>query len=184
MVVLTVNPKAYKEGVITLIAKIVILDGKEKDVNLIEFTKKISFMGIKKLHIFSINKLNVDSYIPICQNPEVNYLEAGTDKFIEFLLDPKKFFNLEFAEINKHALYIFRDSNYIEIKNIFTNIENQCVNIGRGGGQKSHILSPLELRLNSYLLAMYDFDYELISSFNMFNYLDKARYLLYTKKDK
>jgi hypothetical protein len=184
MVVLTVNPKPYKEGVITLIAKLVILNGKEKDVNLIEFAKKLSFMGINKLDIFSVNKSNVNSHITISTTPNVNYYESGTERFIEFLQNPNEFFESGFIEINKHALYIFRDSNYIDIKNIFTMIENQNVNIGRGGGQKAHLLSPLELKLNSYLLAMYDFDYKLISSFNMFNDLDKVRYLLYTNKFK
>jgi hypothetical protein len=49
---------------------------------------------------------------------------------------------------------------------------------------KAHALSPLDLRLSSYLMAMFNFDYKLISSLNSFNLMSKDRYLSYMDKPK
>jgi len=53
------------------------------------------------------------------------------------------------------------------------------MNVGRGGSQKAHVLSPLDMRLSSYVMAMFNFNYGLISKINAFNHLDKDRYLSY-----
>jgi hypothetical protein len=63
------------------------------------------------------------------------------------------------------------------MKSLITKIEDCEVHLGRGSSQKSHILSPLEIRLTSYLMAMLDFDYPRIFKLNMFNFLTKNRYL-------
>lgn len=54
--------------------------------------------------------------------------------------------------------------------------------MGDGGGQKAHILSPLDFRLSSYLLAMFNFNYLLFNKLNMFNDLSKDRYLSYKER--
>ena len=59
--------------------------------------------------------------------------------------------------------------NWIDIKNLFAKIKNRNVNVGRGGSQKAHALSPLDFRLSTYLMAMFKFDYQLIYSLNSFN---------------
>jgi len=51
-----------------------------------------------------------------------------------------------------------------------------------GGGQKAHILSPLDIRLSCYLLAMFNFNHEVISYLNIFNNITKERYLSYKEK--
>jgi hypothetical protein len=163
-----------------LIAKIAILNGGKVEINLLELSNKLNAMNMNKLHIFSINKINKNSFITISKDPELNYIEVGIENFIEILKDPNKFFGHNFLEINKNALFIFRDCNYIDIKNIFAKIEEHEVNIGRAFNQKSHIMSPLEFRLSFYLLAIYNFNYNLISSINSFNNINKNRYLLFT----
>jgi hypothetical protein len=102
---------------------------------------------------------------------EYLYLELGIENFLQILQVQN------FLEFNKYSLYIFRDMNYFEIKNLITKIDDCSVIIGRGSSQKSHILSPLELRLSTYLLAMFNFDYNLIFQLNMFNFLSKDQYL-------
>jgi hypothetical protein len=82
-----------------------------------------------------------------------------------------------FLEYNKYSLYIFWDIDYFEIKNLITKIKDCPVIIGRGSSQKSHILSPLEFRLSTYLMAMFNFDYKLICGLNQFNFLSKDQYL-------
>ena len=124
-----------------LIAKIAILNGGKVEINLLELSNKLNAMNMNKLHIFSINKINKNSFITISKDPELNY---------------------------------------IDIKNIFAKIEEHEVNIGRAFNQKSHIMSPLEFRLSFYLLAIYNFNYNLISSINSFNNINKNRYLLFT----
>jgi hypothetical protein len=72
----------------------------------------------------------------------------------------------------------------MDIKNLFAKIQNRNVNVGRGGSQKAHALSPLDFRLSTYLMAMFKFDYNLISSLNSFNFMSKDRYLSYMDKPK
>jgi hypothetical protein len=79
-------------------------------------------------------------------------------------------------------LYIVRNSDFIDVKEIFNKINNYEVNIGRGAGQKCSILSSLEFRLSSYLMAISKFKYFEISRLNTFNFLDKSRYLTYINK--
>jgi hypothetical protein len=86
------------------------------------------------------------------------------------------------VEFNKYTIYIARGGNWIDIKNLFTTIKNKNVNVGRGGSQKSHALSPIDFRLSTYLMAMFNFDYNLISSLNLFNMMSKDRYLSYMNK--
>lgn len=105
-------------------------------------------------------------------------MQLKLNDFIELL-------NVEdynFFDYNKHSLYIIRGGNYLDIKNIFTAINNQQFNLGRGGGQKAHMLSPLDFRLSSYMLAMSNFNYQLVSSLNTFNYISKDRYLSWSDK--
>jgi hypothetical protein len=75
-----------------------------------------------------------------------------------------------------------RDGNFLDIKNIFASINGYKTNIGRGGSQKAHILSPMDLRLSFYMMAMFQYNYKLISYLNTFNEISKDRYLSYTNK--
>jgi hypothetical protein len=39
---------------------------------------------------------------------------------------------------------------------MFASINNCCVNVGRGGSQKAHMISPIDFRLSCYLMAMFN----------------------------
>lgn len=65
------------------------------------------------------------------------------------------------------------------MKYILSQIGDHGVNLGRGGSQLSHALSPLDLRLSSYLMAIHRFNYKDIKRNNMFNALPKSKYLPY-----
>lgn len=80
-------------------------------------------------------------------------------------------------------MYILRNGGFIDVKKLFVNINGYQVNVGRGGAQKTHILSPLDFRLSSYLLAMFNCNYGKVAYLNAFNDLDKDRYLSYMEKD-
>ena len=104
--------------------------------------------------------MNAEDYVAYLNNPLCNFLEH-----------------------NKYTLYILKEGNYIDIKNIFGKINGFDTNIGRGGSQKSHMLSSLDFRLSCYLMAMFGFNYKYISSLNTFNYISKERYLPYIDKN-
>jgi len=153
-----------------------------KHIELLEFSKILSGFNINKLNIISINnecKSNTINIIRTNEESLIMYVEMNYDTFITFL-------NMDdhFMEYNKNTLYIVRNGDFIDIKNIFASIGGRQCNIGRGGSQKSHILSPLDLRLSSYMMAMFIGNYKELSSLNTFNFLSKDRYLSYMDKPK
>lgn len=148
-------------------------------VNLNDLTRSLNFMKINELSIFyiddTINKTNVIKG----EGPnKLSFIEINKTNFIEFINNP----NTNFLEYNKSSLYILKDSNYIDVKILFNKI-NQCeVNVGRGGGQKAHVLSPLDFRLSCYLMAITNFSYKQAFYLNSFNLLNKSSYLPYINK--
>jgi hypothetical protein len=65
----------------------------------------------------------------------------------------------------------------LDIKNLVTSLGNCEVNVGRGGSQKSHALSPLDFRLSMYIMIIFKFKYKSISYLNTFN--DKTKDKIY-----
>lgn len=65
------------------------------------------------------------------------------------------------------------------MKYILSQVGEHGFNLGRGGSQLSHVISPLELRLSSYLMAMFQGRCKDIATQNMFNFMDKSKYLPY-----
>lgn len=175
--VLTRNNSDYKEGINNLISKMVCI--KELNyINLDRYNTILTAFGIEKLNIFSISN-NVESNtinsITSSKGSKVVYIEMNCNQFIKFINSEGNFLNY-----NKNSLYILRDGNFLDIKNLFAVVNGYKINIGRGGSQKSHILSPLDLRLSSYMLAMFNCNYKVLSYLNAFNDLNKNRYLSYT----
>jgi hypothetical protein len=144
-------------------------------INLNDMSNILSGIGMKKLAIFSIDdqvsNINIKKAI---NGSFITYLEMNCLEFKKILTS-----NADFFEYNKYSLYILRGGIYLDIKNLFANINDYRVYLGRGGSQKSHILSPLDIRLSTYMMAMFNFDYNLIKDQNTFNTLDKDRYLTY-----
>jgi hypothetical protein len=151
---------------------------KEKHINLNELSEMLGFMRIEELNIFCINnKLSSNNitYASSKVNSDIKYAEMNSKNFVKFLNREDN----NFLEYNKYSLYILRKGNYLKIKNLFSSINNTKVNLGRGGGQKSHGLSPLDFRLSSYLMAIFNFDYKYITYLNTFNEMSKKKYLSY-----
>jgi hypothetical protein len=150
-----------------------------KYINLDELSKRLGAFGIDKLTIFSIH-YEYESSINTIRSEKgsiINYVEINSDKFMNFIN-----FNDEFLKYNKDSLYILRNGNFLDIKNIFAYVSGYKINIGRGGSQKAHILSPLDFRLSTYIMAMFNGNYKLISYLNTFYDLSKDRYLSFTNK--
>lgn len=169
------NPRE-KDNITNLVCKMIVF---KETISIIleDISCNLKAMQIANLHIFSINnKWDASFGLPIKGPSTVNYMEMGMENFTSYLNTPAKF-----EQYNKDSIYIIKNASYIDVKKLITKIEDKDVSIGRGGGQKAHILSPLDLRLSSYLMAMFDFNYEYISQLNTFNILPKSRYLTYFK---
>src|SRR5260370_34334463 len=72
----------------------------------------------------------------------VVYVEIGINYFIEMVNENPS----RYAVLNKNILYIFRNATYSDINYILSQMGEYGINLGRGGTQKSHAVSPLELR--------------------------------------
>jgi len=174
--ILTRNNSIYKNSVNNLASKILVLN-ELQFINLDVLSENLSVIGIDKLTIFSITPDTNSQFNCFKSNKgsEVKYIDVASNMFFDYLDNS----SLLFLKENKNSLYIVRGGNYLDIKNIFSKIDGNLVNVGRGGSQKAHILSPLDLRLSSYMMAMFNFNYKLINTLNTFNYLSKDRYLSY-----
>lgn len=173
--ILTVNPTEYIEGVKNLIGKMIIFR-ETLEVNLFILSHRLNFIKIEKLSIISIDTIeNLDEMETInIEGPSpIVYVRIGINKYLEFLNTS----NTKFLEYNKDVLYILRCGDYSDLKEIYTKIEQHNVNLCRGGSQKAHIISPLDYRLSSYLMALSNFNYKKLSYLNSFNDLSKDRYL-------
>lgn len=175
MFVLTRNKSIYKEGINNIISKIVVLR-ESKCVFLNEVSEALHIMQIEKLNIFSIyysSESNSINFIVVNNGSEITYAEIKPEHFIIFLNGK----NNGFIDYNKDSLYLVKGGNYLDIKILFALINHNEASFGRGGSQKSHILSNLDFRLSCYLMAMFGFNHKLINYLNTFNDLDKDRYL-------
>jgi hypothetical protein len=149
-----------------------------KNVNLLKLSEILGYMGIKEIAIFSIDdNIERTSVIRKDNGSIISYTELKREQFITVLNS-----KANFLDYNRYSLYILRGGGFLDIKNIFANVNGYKTNLGRGGSQKAHILSPLDLRISSYLMAMFNFDYLLLSQLNAFNNLDKGKYLSYLDK--
>src|SRR3984893_16036967 len=146
-----------KEGLNNLTSKMITI--KElKYINMSELSKALAAMGIEILLIFSIyNDYESNSCDAVsCNNgSKITYYDISADNFINFIKS-----QADFLEFNQHSLYIIRNGNFLDIKNVFASVSGYNVNIGRGGSQKAHILSPLDLRLSSYIMALFKNKYK------------------------
>ncbi len=131
--VLARNNSLYKdkENVSNIISKIVII--KEfKSINLDELSKRLAYMKIEKLNIFSVNnkvETRTINIISTNKGSKVKYVEMNSEIFVDFL----NFNNNDFLSYNKDSLYIMRGSDYIDIKNLFAKINDCHANLVRGG---------------------------------------------------
>lgn len=175
--VFTFNDSIYKEKMTSFIGKMAALSS-SKAINL-SFLSEVSLkgMGIDILYIFSINLTDqIDQQVfEIDEGSIVKYIEISVISFIRLMEEKPSLFYVW----NKHSLYILRDGSYRDMKYILSQVGEYGINLGRGGSQKAQLLSPLDFRLSSYLIAMYRADYKEISSSNMFNKLQKKNYLPY-----
>jgi hypothetical protein len=179
---LTLNPSIYKENITNIISKMLVIN-ELNYINLEELSKILAAMHLKALNIFSIDDdIERMKVVRVNKGSPITYTEMKREQFITILNS-----NVDFSTYNRYSLYILRNGGFLDIKNLFINISGYQTNMGRGGSQKAHILSPLDFRLSAYVMAMFNFNYGLISNLNAFNDLDKSRYLSYldrTNKDR
>jgi hypothetical protein len=140
--ILTRNNSIYKEGVSNIVSKLVIIDELQY-VNLDKLSVILGGIGIDKLNILSIdNKSDLDiniNQVTSDKNSKVTYTELNISNFVNFL----NVKHTSFLDYNKHSLYIVRGGNFIDIKNLFSTINNCQTNLGRWRWSKSPSTQPL-----------------------------------------
>nr|QJQ35516.1 hypothetical protein [Fusarium begoniae] len=175
MFLLTINNNSKNRELTHLVAKMVVLNN-PIETNLFNIAKLSSDINLDTFYIFSI--VIDDSFE--CRVTEVDYpckvkyIEVGISFFIDKFLGSE---NINFWHYNKNTLYIIRDGNYSDVKELFTQIQDIKVKVVRGSSQKAHLVSPIDFRLSSYLLILFGMDYKKFNSQNAFNMVDKDRYL-------
>jgi hypothetical protein len=131
----------------------------------------------KTMSIFSIHQQDVISQVTVDssyhQATPILYKEINRDSFFSYLKDK----NCNFYYENVSSLYILRNSTFRDLKILLTQIEGYKVDIVRGSSQKAHLVSPLDLRLSAYMLAIFGLDFKELSHFNDFNTVEKRKYL-------
>jgi hypothetical protein len=173
----TINRSKYKKEEVTLTGKMAVIN----NINNIYLSKLaiiLKYMNIDQLNIVSISNNDTLQSLILKKPLLINYLELGIKNFLELLQNNET----KFLTYNKHTLYILRGGSYIHVKALLSNINNCKVNLGRGGSQKAHIISPLDLRMSIYLMALFNLDSQLANKYNTFNTISKDRYLPYINK--
>jgi len=179
MFILTRNNNIHKNNISNLVPKLFI-PRETITISLNKVSMILGRVGIDRLYLFSIDN-NLDNGVItttlINNGSSIRYIAMNCKEFKK-VLDG----NSDFLKDNKDSLYIMRGGNFLDIKNIFSSIDNYPVCLGKGTSQKNHALSHLDFRLSFYLMAMFDFNYKYISFLNTFYDMDKSRYLSYCNK--
>lgn len=177
MYVLTINKGNYTSNIVNLIAKTFFFK-KDIYINLSHFASLLLALNIKKLNVFYISGDNEEYFVKRIKKDnccELTFINTHVNDYLSLLAGNngcKKFVNY-----NPHSLYIVENGSFIDIKRMINTVENLNVDVVRGSSQKSHVLSPLELRLSFYISAIFEGNYAKIFSINYFNTLEKRRYL-------
>lgn len=138
--------------------------------------KNIKILGLKKLMIFHILDLEQDSINQqhkgfVSEFLEIDYI--STDTFVHLIMSV----DFNFSVINKHCLYICHQMSWSGVIRKFK--RDIDVTISGGSNVKRHLLSPLDVRLSSYLIAIFNLNCLEVINHNNFNALDKNIYLPY-----
>jgi len=174
--VLTRNNSIYEKSINNMISKMFIVND-SSSINLDQLSQVLQGLGIMFLNIVLIDheyEANKVTCVMANKHSPVSYIEMGPDSFINIILNNHK---INFLEVNKNTLYILKNGCFSYIKALFSKINGCEVNLCKGKSQKAHLLSHLDLRLSTYLMALYTFDYQKISSLNGFSVAGKYQYL-------
>lgn len=172
---LSINNNSKNKDITHLITKMVVLNNSVEN-NLMNMAKLANDMNLDTFYIFSIIICDTFKYkVREVEYPcKVKYIEVGLRFFIENFLEKD---NVNFWHYNKNTLYVLRNSNYSDIRELFTVIQNIKTKVVRGSSQKAHMISPIDFRLSCYLLILFDMNYKKFNSENAFNIIHKDKYL-------
>jgi len=125
----------FKENINNIISKILTIR-ELKHINMKEVSKILEYMRIEKLNIFSIDSNSIldttINFTSIENGSKVNYIQMNPENFIKYL----NIKDNNFQEYNTNSMYILRNGSFIDIKRLFTIINDINVNIGRWRGSK------------------------------------------------
>ena len=150
-----------------------------KLVNKIPLNQSINYIrGIinSKITKIILNQDVFDNY------PKANQFMSHNTDLTFTILGFKGFWdildNKQFNSINRNSLFILNDINWSSFIALAKS-SNPSLRISGGSAGKRHLISKLNSRINSYLLAIVNLDYPKLNAFNDFDSDDKNRYLPY-----
>jgi len=170
---LTVNNNSKNKELTHLTTKMVVVNNSVEN-SLSNIAELSGYMGLDQLYVFCID-MNETSEYKVAEVGQVKYIELSVKLFANNYLDNPN--NTDFWNYNKNSLYILRNGDYSDIKNLFTIIQQEKVNTVRGSSQKSHMVSPIDFRLSCYMLILCNMNYKKFNMENAFNTVTKDRYL-------
>jgi NADH-ubiquinone oxidoreductase chain 5 len=163
----------------SIVSKLFFVKNKHK-FSLDDMRSNLNFFGIKVTYVFYIGDFEEKSYTlnPTSCGHLDQVIVFMHFKFEEWLLfvNSKQY---DFTKHNNHCLYIIRNGTFKNVKKLFQLLSWKPVNIGRGSAQKSHITSDLDIRMQTYLLSMYDLNVNSVRYNNNFTNVSKSAYLTY-----
>ena len=135
-----------------------------------------------------LKTLNIDSLIILYISDKPKHSEYKVYNYNEprvlsiHVLGTKELQNMIsgdlFNEINQTCLYILDDIKWYHMVKLFI-ASKKGLTVSGGSTAKRHVVSRLENRFISYLLAIFDLDSNKLNTFNDFDAVNKTRYLPY-----
>lgn len=177
---LTINNNSRDERLTHLTTKIVVLNHHIENT-LSNIAIVSNNINIDILYIMSIvidDKCSCE-IIEYTGPSKIIYIEMSIEYFMEKMLDDQAY---DFWRHNKNTLYLLRNGNFSDLTLLFTSIDEKKVRIVKGNSQKSHLISPMDLRLSSYMLILYNMDYKKLYKLNAFNNVSKDKYLSFIQE--
>lgn len=101
---------------------------------------------------------------------QLNYISDYN--LVKLLTSP----SFNFSETNKYCLYLLYNMNWNDVIQLFHSSEFN-ITVSGGSNNKRHLLSPTDIRLTTYIIALCGLNASNVISNNDFNNLDKDRYL-------
>ena len=142
------------------------------EINTLNITQHLKALNIDKLNIFYIT--NSENNIEKLYNyTDLMHLRIYIVDFEEV---GKLISGDSFNEFNQYSLYILEDIKWYAFVKLLIRLPAH-ITVSGGSAGKRHLISRLDGRLVSYMLAIFNLNFSLLNVFNKFDSINKDSYL-------
>lgn len=136
----------------------------------------LKFLNINTLNVFYISDLDI--YKTMENKFYFNEPRQLLLQIIDYTGFKKLISSNNFNELNQNSLFILDNQEWSHIVKLCIT-SDASITISGGSGTKRHIVSKLDARFISYLLAIFNLDSNKLIAFNNFDSVEKNYYLPY-----